>query len=103
LSVPFGLYVAGGFNGTSTLYIGAMRMRSDGTYTQRASSGLDIPDPDTGQSGTYQVVSSSSIRFLTGPYAGSSANLVPDYKGTGRKYIDVSFQGVVTSYGFFKA
>jgi len=103
LSVPFGVYVSASYTGGVVTYIGALRMRSDGTYSQKPSSGHDIPDPDTGQSGTYQIVSSTSIQYLTGPYAGSSAGLYPNYKGSGYTYIDVLFNGTTTSYQYTHA
>lgn len=100
LSVPFGVYAAGGYNGTTTEYTAAMAMRSDGTYSMTPATGAEIPDPSTGQAGTYQVLNGSALEFLTGPYAGVRAALIPDYQATGRDFIDLTVDGVFISYHF---
>jgi hypothetical protein len=100
LSVPLGIYAAGGYNGTTTDYTAAMEMRGDGTYSMQPGSGAAIPDPSIGQAGTYRVLNGSALEFLTGPYAGTKATLIPDYQATGRDYIDLTVDGVFTSYHF---
>jgi hypothetical protein len=100
MSVPYGVYVASGYSGGFVTYNGAMRMQSDGTYSMKPGGGAGVPDPDTGQSGTYQVIDAANIKFVTGPYGGSPGKLTPNYQGSGRKFIDVTYQGTTTSYGY---
>lgn len=100
LSVPLGLYVAGGYNGTDTVYTAALQMRGDGMYSMVPASGAEIPDPTAGRAGTYEVLNGSALEFRTGPYAGLRATLVPDYEATGRDFIDLTVDGVFTSFHF---
>lgn len=91
MSVPFGVY---GESGRTE----QMLMGSDGTYSIGP-----IGNPSSGQSGTYQVIDRSSIRFLTGPYASLIGALYPNYKGSTRSYIDVVYRGTRTSWEYYHA
>lgn len=100
LSVPFGVYVAGGYSDAGIQYAAAMEMRPDGTYSMQPGTGPEMPDPAQGRTGTYRVVNGSALEFLTGPYAGAEAIVIPDYQATGRDFIDVTSAGAFTSFHF---
>lgn len=80
-----------------------MRMRSGGQYSMKANPlGTGVIDPDQGgQTGRYEILDSANIKFDTGAYAGLHANLVPNYNGTSRMFIDVRLaDGTKQSYSF---
>ncbi|MGI8607859.1 MAG: hypothetical protein ACR2MY_01320 [Candidatus Dormibacteria bacterium] len=97
MSVPFGYYLAGYVPTQS-----ALRMRSDGTYTLGPNAASGAPNSDPNQSGSYRVIDAASIQFISGPYAGNPGALTTNYKGTGRKYIDVTYRGTTTSYEYIR-